>query len=171
MRVISHGRRDTIGGILAAIAVVGALAVLIAEPGRTPVLAPRTIAVATVVAVCCGAVLAWVIMLLSGRTASVGQWLRRTSAGVALLTPFVVYVTWPFYAPGWDVDWCGALIARNRQVEASNPGLGRQCRLAAHDRLWEVVVWAAIACAAAVGYGLWLRWRGKVREPEWPLVA
>jgi hypothetical protein len=165
MRVIAGGRNDTVGGIVAAVAVVGALAVLITEPGRAPIdgMGSMTITVATMVAVCCGAALAVVITQLSGRTASVGELLRRTSAGVILLVPAVVYMTWPFYAPGWDFDWCGALIARNRRPEALNPEFGALCRLAAQHRLWQAIAWTAVACAAAVGYGLWLRRRRKVR--------
>ena len=161
MRVIAGGRNDTVGGVVAAVAVVGTLAALISDPGGPPVMGPMTITVATVVAVCCGAALAAVITVLSGGAASVGQWLRRTAAGLVLLVPAVVYVTWPFDAPGWDFARCGALIARDRLTEALNPDFHASCQAAAPDRLWKAVVWAAVACAAAAGYGLWLRrWRG-----------
>ncbi|OJF10855.1 hypothetical protein [Couchioplanes caeruleus] len=155
--------RDTAAGVALAVAAIGVVAILVSDPTR-PVDAGTELAAVTLVTavvVCGGTGLGAVITLLSARTASTGEWLRRSAAGVALLSPAAIYVTWPFLAQGWDFDTCGTLIARNQSAFRYSPDFQQVCESAAQEQLLRAIVWAGVGCAAAVAYGLGLRrWRG-----------
>lgn len=155
-------RRDTAAGVALAVAAIGVAATLVSDPTRPagPGKGPAAVTLVTAVVVGGGMGLSAVIRLLSARIASTGEWLRRAAAGVILLSPAAIYVTWPFLAQGWDFDTCGTLIARNRSAFQYNPDFQQVCEAAAQEQLLRAVVWAGMGCVAAVAYGLALRrWR------------
>ena len=160
---VAEQRRDYVGGAALAIMATGMVGAAIAKAPRTyrpeaEIGAALIVAVATV---CSGVALAGVMRLLSATTASIGQWLRRYSAGVALLAPAALTLTRPFDA-GWDIDDCGTLVDRNPRTVAIGANFQRDCEAAAQNRLLHVMVWAAVGCVVVVAYGLRLRWRRRV---------
>lgn len=115
----------------------------------------------TAVVAASGVALGAVIRILSGSAASFGAWVRRSSAGALLLIPAALVLTRTFLADGWDFSDCGTLLARYRPTAANLVDFRSACDAAADDRLTRVLVWVAVGCVVAGGYGLWLRCRGQ----------
>ncbi len=108
-----------------------------------------------------GVLLAVVVRLASGYDAMFREWTNRSLVGALLLTPAALLLTRAFLAENWNVANCGTLLHRFRPAEANLAGFRAACDTAATTRLILLVIWAVLACAAAVGYGLRLRARRK----------
>jgi hypothetical protein len=137
--------------------IFGAIAYF-AGPSGSSISPPMAVAGTAVVGVC-GVALGAMMRLLAVRSASFGQWTRRSSAGALLLTPALLVFTTRFMAPGWDFDTCGTLINRNRPTGANMTEFRSACDVAASNRLLHAVILAAAGCVVAVGYGWLLRRR------------
>ncbi|RZU48843.1 hypothetical protein EV385_0572 [Krasilnikovia cinnamomea] len=161
--------RDVAVSIAAVLAAVGVVYIFLVSPAPAQMawIGPGTKAVVAVAVGCCGALFGVVIRLVSARTASLGEWVCRACAGVVLLTPALVYVTWAFGAPG-SSHQCGSLIAPYSPANLDPAEFRAACKPGAQYRLLQAVVWAAIAYAVAVAYGLWLRRRRGIRAVPQP---
>ncbi|GGQ83113.1 hypothetical protein GCM10010166_61690 [Couchioplanes caeruleus subsp. azureus] len=166
---VRHHHWNVVTSIAAVVAAVGMVYVLLVlpYPSRVAHIGPGTKAVIAVAVGCCGAVFGVVLRLVSGRTASIGEWVRRACAGVVLLTPALVYVTFAFNAP-YVTRGCGSLIAPLTHPGWDPTEFRALCGPRAQGRLLRAVVWAGIAFAVAVAYGLWLRRRRGVRAVPQP---
>ncbi len=78
----------------------------------------------------------------------------------AMLTPAALVLAGQFEAGGEN---CGTLLARSPRTDGFGNVL-HDCGPAAHARLVDVIVWAAIGCVLAVAYGLRLRLRLRLRR-------
>jgi hypothetical protein len=149
-------RRDIAPGLAVALPTTAFLfaATLVGyPPDDLRLLAARggwTVALATV---CCGAVAAGLLRLLSGRAASRNQWLYRYSAGVALL----LILTAIFPPAGSDIDTCGTLVNPNPRAAKIDVNIVTDCVTVAHTPLLYAATWVAIVCVTAAVYGLLLR--------------
>ena len=105
-----------------------------------------------------GVALATVIRMISGTSARLERWVRRSWACALLLTPAALALTRTFNA-GSDVSDCGTLLARYRPAGPQMAGFQAECNTAADDRLILVLVWLVAGCLVAGVCGLWLRHR------------
>ncbi|MFI5497288.1 hypothetical protein [Actinoplanes sp. NPDC051859] len=103
------------------------------------------------------------IRLVSARSASAAEWVRRTCAGALLLTPTLVYVTLAFNAP-YVTHGCGSLLVPRTPPNWDPSEFRALCEPRAQDRQLRAASYAAIAYALAVTYGLWLRRRRGNRQ-------
>ncbi|MBU2665175.1 hypothetical protein KOI35_16860 [Actinoplanes bogorensis] len=142
-------RRDVVGGLaLAAISTGLVLTAVVRNPLVHQFHTGATAGHAWIVA---GAVVLVAVGLAAiGRT-TVGQWLRRYAAAVALLAPAALIMTGRFDA-GWDVDDCGTLVDRNTSTTLA--GLARDCAAEAGHRLNHAIIWAAVAVVVMVAWGV-----------------
>ncbi|MEU4422473.1 hypothetical protein AB0F81_17735 [Actinoplanes sp. NPDC024001] len=156
-----------------AVAVTGvvfaALAGFIGLPGRSPGLVVA--AAGTAVVLAGGVTLGALIRSAAATPASLGQWIRRSSAGALLLTPAALLATRPFLADGWSFATCGTLVDRYRPAASDLTEFRLACDAAAGDRLLQTAILAAAGCLAAAGYGLWLRLRSSPARAESSLRA